>query len=261
MPHNYKTSEGLTRERVKFIKNLRLKKHRIQENCFFVEGNKNVKALLASSYVVTMLLGTHSFLKELAPHFDQRIKEVFEVNAAMLNKLSALENNNMALAVALTPPNNPFFIAPNNYALILDHIQDPGNLGTILRIAAWYGFAGVICSKDTVELYNPKVIQASMGAFLQIPIYYTDLVAYLAKCPLPIIGAFTQGENLHGPTINLPSNGLVVIGNEARGINKALYPYIQKKVTIPKYGKGDSLNAAIAAAVICDQLKRIQNNT
>jgi len=252
-----KQFERLPKAKVKFIKSLRLKKNRLQENNFFLEGEKNVSLLLASAYEVTTLVATPHFLHTYAHLLQGRQMEVFSIPEETLRDLSNLEENHTALAVATIPPPAAWEITPQQYGLVLDDIQNPGNLGTIIRVADWYGLAGIICSPTTVELYNPKVLQASMGSFLHVKVHYTDLPSYLAKARVPIIGTFTSGESLHDPHTVYPSEGLIVIGNEAKGINPQLLPYIQQKLSIPRYGEAESLNAALAAAIVCDNLRRV----
>lgn len=248
--------EHFSKAKVKFIKSLRLKKYRLQKNSFILEGEKNVSLLLASAYQVTTLVATSHFLHTYAHLLQGRQIEVFSTHEGTLRDLSNLEENHTALAVATTPPPANWDILPQQYGLVLDNIQNPGNLGTIIRVADWYGLAGIICSPTTVELYNPKVLQASMGSFLNVKVHYTDLSSYLAKARVPIIGTFTNGENLHDPRTVYLSEGLIVIGNEAKGISPQLLPYIQQKLTIPRYGQAESLNAALAAAIVCDNLRR-----
>jgi RNA methyltransferase, TrmH family len=254
MPH-HDFFEKLSKTKVKLIKSLGFKKFRLQENAFVVEGAKNIEHLLASDYVIRMVVGTADFL---ALHHDiiaQRTQEIFQADQKLLATLGNFQSNNTGLAVATPKPNIPVTISQQQYSLVLDGIQDPGNLGTIIRIADWYGISVIVCSLDTVELYNPKVLQASMGSFTNVRLYYTELVHYLSQVKMPIVGTFTTGENLHQAV--LPAGGLVVIGHETRGISEELMPYIQQRVSIPKYGKAESLNAAVATAVVCDSLRRV----
>lgn len=254
-PH-LKKFEHLPSAKIKFIKKLRLKKYRLEENSFVLEGEKNVSLLLASTYQVTILVATPYFLHTYIHLLQDRPIEVFLANEETLRELSNLEENHTALAVATIPTPTAWQIGPQQYGLVLDDIQNPGNLGTIIRVADWYGLAGIICSPTTVELYNPKVLQASMGSFLHVQVHYTDLPSYLAKARLPIIGTFTSGESLHDPHTICPSEGLIIIGNESKGIHPQLLPYIQQKLTIPRYGQAESLNAALATAIVCDNLKQ-----
>jgi TrmH family RNA methyltransferase len=239
---------------IKFIKSLRSKKFRIQENAFVVEGEKNIGQLLDSDYVVRMVVGTTDFLSLYHSSISNRSQASFQASPALLADLGSFQSNRTGLAVATRKANVPIKISQYEYGLVLDRIQDPGNLGTIIRIADWYAISYIICSLDTVELYNPKVLHASMGSFTKVQVYYTDLPQYLSQYKFPILGTFTAGENIHQTT--LPPGGLVIIGHESHGISQALIPYIQKQISIPRYGQAESLNAAIAAAIVCDKLKR-----
>lgn len=253
MPH-FEIAGNLPRSKLKFIKSLRLKKYRFQENAFAIEGAKHVKLLLESDYEVQMVVGTAEFLALHSTPLAHRAIETFQVSQDLLASLGVFQSNNAALAVARTKPNKPITVTNKGYGLVLDDIRDPGNLGTIIRIAEWYGIAAIICSTSTVELYNPKVLHASMGSFTSLKVYYVDLPSYLSKAQVPILGTFTSGKSIHHAS--LPSGGLIVIGNETRGISEALIPYIQQQVSIPCYGCAESLNAAIATAVVCDNLRR-----
>jgi len=253
-------SGNFSKSKIKFIKSLCLKKHRLQENKFILEGAKNVKLLLESDYEINILVATSNFLHEYTNLLLNRNIEIFQVNEKELSALGTFQENNAALAVATIPDNTPFAIHKHQYGLALDNISDPGNLGTIIRVADWYGIAGIICSTNTVELYNPKVLHASMGSFINTKVYYTDLPTYLAQTNLPIIGTFTKGKNLHDPQTVWASEGLIIIGNEAKGISETLLPYIHQKISIPKYGHAESLNAALATAIVCDNFIRVKNN-
>jgi TrmH family RNA methyltransferase len=249
--------KGISKSQVKYIKSLRFKKYRIVENSFLLEGEKNVSLLLSSHYQVTMLIATSVFLTKYTHLLQNSSIPIYPMERQALNELSALEENYTALAVATIPTPTAFQLLPQRYSLVLDNITNPGNLGTIIRIADWYSLGGIVCSPNTVELYNPKVLQASMGSFINVPVHYTDLPSYLANVTMPIIGTFTRGESIHSPDTVYPTEGLVVVGNEVNGINTALLPYIQQKLCIPRYGGAESLNAAVATAIVCDNLMRV----
>jgi TrmH family RNA methyltransferase len=250
-PHIF---EKLSKTKVKFIKSLGLKKFRNQESMFVIEGAKNIIQLLHSNYHIHMVVGTVDFLTSYYDQITKRTQAIFQVTPELLAYLGSFQSNHAGLAVATVKANDPIEISQQEYGLVLDQIQDPGNLGTIIRIADWYAIKHIICSLNTVELYNPKVLHASMGSFINVQLYYTDLVQYLSCCTLPILGTFTVGEDIH--RTDLPAGGWVIIGHESSGISKTILPYIQKRISIPKYGQAESLNAAIAAAVVCDNLKR-----
>ena len=215
-----------------------------------------MRSLLTSHYQVLLLVATPAFLTKYAHLLNNSAMEVFEIDRVALTNLSTLEENYTALAVAtIPPPQAPCSTQP--YTLVLDNIQNPGNLGTLIRLADWYGLSGIVCSPTTVELYNPKVLQASMGSFINVPVHYTDLPSYLAAATVPIIGTFTNGQSIHAKETIYPTEGLILIGNEVHGIHETLLPYIQHKLTIPRYGHAESLNAALAAAIVCDNVMRV----
>nr|WP_317195888.1 RNA methyltransferase [Dawidia soli] len=230
---------------------MQLKKYRKQEQCFVVQGAKSVQELLRSDFETLTVLGTAEFLATCPPAGKA---EVLEVTARALEELGEFQTNDAALAVARLKPNQPLTVGATEFALALDDIRDPGNLGTILRTADWYGIRKVIASSETADVYNAKVISATMGSFTRVQVYYTDLETYLPTAGCPVFGAFLNGANVH--TTAFGARGIVLIGNESRGISATLAPQVTHKVTIPRYGQAESLNAAIATAIICDNLAR-----
>ena len=232
---------------------MQVKKYRKQEQCFLIEGAKSVEELLASDFEVVKLIGTADFISSLKVPARG---EVVEVNESALEGLGEFQTNRSALAIARLKPNTPVAVSADEYGLILDDIRDPGNFGTIIRTADWYGIHKIIVSGETADFYNPKVISSTMGSFTRVKIYYTDLPAYLSATELPVYGAFLNGSNVHD--IRFAPAGLIVIGSESHGISGALQPLITEKITIPRYGHAESLNAGIATAVICDNLRRLR---
>jgi len=236
----------------KFVASLQLKKYRKQERCFLVQGNKSVTELLASDFEVVLLLVTKEF------HPNGRLPgsiEVIEVTENDLAAIGQFQSNDSVLAVARMQSNEHFDVQPDEFALILDDIRDPGNLGTIIRTADWYGITKIIASEETADFYNPKVIASTMGSFTRCKILYHDLITYLtSKTGSKIYGAFLDGKDIH--TVNFGKGGLILIGNESRGISNELVPFVTDRITIPRYGKAESLNAAMATAIICDNLRR-----
>lgn len=251
---NLSSPKDLSKNSVKFIKSLQIKKYRLERKSFLIEGAKNVRVLLASDYEVKIVVGTPAFIEAHRALLVSNTIEIFQAHQKLLASLGTFQTNNAALAVASFKKNKPLTVAKHEYGLVLDAIRDPGNLGTILRIADWYGILKIICSEDTVDVYNPKVLHASMGTFTRVRLYYTDLAHYLSNATVPIIGAFMEGENIH--RTKFPLEGLIAIGNESQGISPTITPYIAKKVCIPLYGHVASLNAAVATAVICDNWRR-----
>ncbi|MFA5619218.1 MAG: RNA methyltransferase [Weeksellaceae bacterium] len=166
-----------------------------------------------------------------------------------LRKISQLVHPNTAIALCEIPEEKP--IRSDGFILALDDVRDPGNLGTIIRLADWFGTEQLICSKETVDLYNPKVIQATMGSFLRVSINYVDLKVFFDNYSHPVLGAFMQGENIYHT--DFPENSILLMGNEANGISQKLLPYITQKISIPKYGRNqqtESLNVAMATGII-----------
>lgn len=240
----------LSKAKVKFIKSLQIKKYRKQEQCFLVEGAKSVLELLASDFEVVLVAGTAPFLGQETV----RQGEVIEVSEEELAALGEFQTNNKALAVARMKPNTPIEARENEFVLVLDDIRDPGNLGTILRTADWFGIQKVVASEETADCYSPKVVTSTMGSFTRTQVYYTRLEEYLAKARARVFGAYLDGTAIH--EVSFGTGGLVLIGNESRGINPALKSFVTDKVTIPRYGQAESLNAAIATAIFCDNLRR-----
>ena len=241
----------LSKATIKFIKSLQVKKYRKQEQCFVIEGAKSVLELLASDFELVKLIATPDFLSRTKMPAKG---EVVEVDAGALETLGEFKTNNTVLAIARTKPNTPLEIHPDEYGLVLDDIRDPGNFGTIIRTADWYGIRKIVVSPETADFYSSKVISATMGSFTRVQVYYTVLDAYLAACDVPVYGAFLDGRSVH--EVPFAGGGLVVIGSESHGISGGLERFITDRITIPRHGSAESLNAAIATAVICDNLRR-----
>jgi TrmH family RNA methyltransferase len=246
----------LSKARIKFIKSLQLKKYRKQEQCFVVEGGKSVQELLKSDFEVDQLLVTTTFREQNNAALKGFKGEMLEVTPTDLALAGEYSTNDAALAVVKVKPNQQTTVKGDEFILMLDDIRDPGNLGTIIRIADWYGIKKIVASEETADVYNSKVIQSSMGSFTRVHIFYTDLAQYLPTINLPVYGAFLDGENVH--TINFGLGGVIAIGNEANGISQEVEKFVTKRITIPRFGPAESLNAAIATAVICDNVRRGQ---
>ncbi|KEO72555.1 TrmH family RNA methyltransferase [Anditalea andensis] len=244
----------LSKNTVKFIKSLQQKKFRRQENAFFVEGAKNVTELLNSDYEITHLLFTETFKSEQWSLIKRCGAEKYEVSPNQLGAIGTFQTNEAAIAVAKIKENAVFRLNPDELALALDDVRDPGNLGTIIRVADWYGIKKLILSEQCADLYNPKVLNSSMGSFTRVALFYTDLGPYLRTVKAPVYGAFLDGDNIYRS--QLSKNGIILMGNESKGISRELIPYITHKITIPQIGLAESLNVAIATAVICDNFRR-----
>ncbi len=244
----------LTKNQVKFIQSLQLKKQRQSHNMFLVEGAKNVLELLQADFEIESIYLTEPFYKENRISFDKQNMSVLIVTEAELEKIGTFKTNNAAIALVKTKPNHNL-LAKNELALVLDEIRDPGNLGTIIRIADWYGLKSIVCSENTVDLYNPKVIAATMGSFLRVNLFYTDLSEFFQnKKDVFIGGAVMNGRSVY--EINLPKTGFLVIGNESNGISPEIQGFVNERITIPKRGGAESLNAGIATAILLDNFFR-----
>lgn len=237
----------VNKSQLKLIKSLQQKKYRNEHSLFVIEGVKSIIELLSSKLSLFKLFGT----KEHIANFLNYKIEV--ISAVDLKKISALQNPSGVLAVFKIP--KPTLIDTNDWVLVLDNVRDPGNLGTIIRLCDWFGIENIVCSKETVDCYNPKVIQATMGSIARINIVYKDLEEFLIKTNKPIYGAFLEGNSIY-ETAFLKS-GILVIGNEANGISTKIEAIIKKKITIPQFGiqSAESLNVATATAIFLSELR------
>jgi RNA methyltransferase, TrmH family len=245
----------LSKNTVKFIKSLHQKKYRLESGKFFVEGEKSVVEVLQSSFTVDLLLVTQEFATKHATLLSGKAFEVLFVTPNQLEQLGQYQSNDAALAVVQMKPNQAFLPEKGELILALDEVRDPGNLGTIIRIADWYGIKKLIFSSHTAEFYNPKVIQSSMGSFTRVQFYYGDLAQAFQEWKLPVYGAFLEGESIH--ELTNPTPGVLLLGNESQGISKEVEKWVSSKITIPSFGKAESLNVAIATAIFCDNFKRL----
>ncbi|WP_053185759.1 TrmH family RNA methyltransferase [Sunxiuqinia dokdonensis] len=251
----------LSKNKIKFIQSLSRKKTREQEGVFLVEGNKVVLEALSSGFLVKLLVATSDFLSSHAPAAASA-SEVIECNEAELKKASQLKTPQEALAI-VEMPDRSWSIAKltGEFSLALDFIQDPGNLGTIIRIADWFGIKQVLCSENSVDCYNPKVIQASMGAIFRVQVNYLNLNEMIEQAlanQLPVYGTFLEGENIYISA--LAPQAILVMGNEGNGISPSLAEKISQKIHIPSFASGnsgsESLNVATATAICCSEFKR-----
>jgi TrmH family RNA methyltransferase len=238
----------ISKNRIRFIKSLEQKKIRQQEGLFVIEGEKMINEAIAwiPNYIDSIYY-TEEF--ELKNKPKNAIIE--EVNENELKNISSLKTPNKALALCKFIPSSSTF---SNYILALDGIQDPGNLGTILRMADWFGISHVICSKDTVDCYNPKVLQATMGAIFRVSVSYVSLEEFFAQKLKPVYGALLEGDNLF--TTKFEKEGIILLGNEGNGIRENILNSINHPITIPRFGQAESLNVASAGSIILGSLFR-----
>ena len=238
----------VTKSELKYIQSLSDKKVRLETGCFIAEGEKLVGEMIAAGYPLKAVYALDSWESPDASIEVTRI-EVFE-----LEKMSMLQTPNQVLAVAMMPQQVKALDLGGQLTLVLDGIQDPGNMGTIIRTADWFGITQIVASEDTVDVYNPKVIGATMGSFMRVSVTYKNLQEWMPTVKLPVYGALLEGENIF--TTNAVKEGLLVIGSEGKGIRENILDLITYPVTIPKIGGAESLNAGIAAGIIVAQLTR-----
>jgi RNA methyltransferase, TrmH family len=244
----------ITKNQIKYINSLQQKKFRLEHQSFVVEGAKSVIELLKSDFEIELLFVTKSFFEDNEALLQNYSIEPELVEANEIEKVGSFTSNNAALAVVKTKENVGLLVNHKEFALILDDIRDPGNLGTIIRIVDWYGITKIICSTSTVDVYNPKVINSTMGSFTRISLYYTDLEMFIKNQNVNIYGTLLDGENIHQTKFS--DSGYIVIGNEANGISQEITKLITHKITIPRFGGAESLNAGIATAVVLDNVFR-----
>jgi RNA methyltransferase, TrmH family len=244
----------ITKNQIKYINSLQQKKFRLEHQSFVVEGAKSVIELLKSDFEIELLFVTKSFFEENKTRLQNLSIQPELTDANELEKAGSFSSNNAALAVVKTKGNTELLVGDSEFALILDDIRDPGNLGTIIRIADWYGITKIICSTTTVDVYNPKVISSTMGSFTRISLYYTDLEMFIKNQSVNIYGTLLDGENIH--QTKFTTSGYIIIGNEANGITEEITKLITHKITIPRFGGAESLNAGIATAVVLDNVFR-----
>ena len=247
----------ISKNTIKLIKSLTHKKYRLQEGLFIVEGDKNVAEVLQSSYKVKQLFATSDFIISNKLFLDD-IELKDEVSKDDIKKASLLINPQNSIALCKLPPDFSIPAKINDLAVYLDGIQDPGNLGTIIRICDWFGIRQLLCSLDTADEYNPKVIQASMGSFCRVKvqkILFQDASELAKKSAATVFGTYLNGNNIY--TEQLPKKALLVMGNEGNGIRAEFESMIDRKLSIPKYtNHAESLNVAVATAIVCSEFKR-----
>jgi TrmH family RNA methyltransferase len=251
----------LSKNRIKYINSLKIKKYRQLHQSFMVEGGKSVLELLDSDFSTEFVLVTQEFQQKYSSILTRHNVDIETVTIQELESLGSFQTNDSCLAVAKTKENSFLSPAESEYVLILDDVRDPGNLGTIIRVADWYGITKIVCSRDTTDIYNPKVIAASKGSFTRVNLFYTDLNAYLAEhsAGLGVIGAFLGGASLY--EFQFPQKGgFIVMGNESNGIGDEVAGFVTDKITIPRVGDAESLNVGIATAVMLDNMRRQMAN-
>lgn len=259
----------LSQSQVRQITALKVKKFREEQGRFIAEGQKLVLELVNSDFTVAGIYAAAEWIVANLALVREKNIPVFETLPREMDRISSLSTPSQVLAVVnipdlpAVPVRNGEGPWTNSLALALDDIRDPGNLGTIIRIADWFGIGTILCSESCVDAYNPKVVQATMGSIARVKLTYCNLGAALAgmterTADLPVYGTFLDGEPLFSQS--LAGHGIVVIGNESRGISPGLFPFITRRLSIPSFGsssaRAESLNASIAAAIICAEFRR-----
>lgn len=239
----------LSKNQLKFIRSLKKKKFRQTHQLFLAEGIKVVEELIKSPFVVHQLYATESYSNPLNAADIQLISD------KELSLVSDFSSPNQILGIFEIPKSKD--LVKQGVTIVLDEINDPGNLGTIIRLCDWFGVRQLVCSENTVDCYNQKVVQASMGSLTRVSVNYVDLISYLANEKRTIYGTFLKGEDIY--TSKLEKNAVIILGNEANGISKEIEQLVHKKITIPQFGEQqstESLNVAMSTAIILSEFKR-----
>ena len=234
----------INKNELKYIQSFAHKKHWAEESVFIIEGPKMIEELMASDFEIRQVYATKDWIQS-QPFKPNYVTEVADFE---LDKLTQLQKANQVLALVEKKQVNAPLNLKGKLTLLLDGIQDPGNLGTIIRTADWFGLAQIVVSADTASCYNPKVIQSTMGSILRVEVIVADLEALIQSCKMPIYGAVLEGKSIQ--TTELAKEGILLIGNESKGIRSPLLAMITDPITIPKYGAAESLNAAVATGII-----------
>ena len=242
----------LSKNQVKLIQKLQQKKYRNELNLFIVEGKKSIVEFLQAGYRLELLIATEVFATALNG------QPITLVSKEELRKVSSLKNPDEGLAIFHQRQHKG--ILQEGVILALDNVQDPGNLGTLIRLCDWFGIETLICNNQTVDCYNPKVVQASMGSLTRVAVHYVDLAGFLATCALPLYAMDLDGENLY--TTEFPEDCVLILGNEANGISPEVRALADGIITIPRFGKlqqTESLNVAMAGAIVMSQVRKLEN--
>ncbi len=248
----------ISKSRLKHLISLKQAKFRKEHQEFIVEGEKMVAELLNSQFRIKSVYGLAEWMQENASKFKNLIIE--EISKKDLERISSLKTPNKVLALVEIPTQQEIKNPTKGLHLILDTIQDPGNLGSIIRTADWFGIENIYCSKDTVSLFNPKVIQSTMGSFARVKVHYTELSDLLQQNKaLPVYGSLLDGGDVFKR--KLDQNAFLIIGNESKGIRKEIQAFIDQKVKIPSFAinksdQAESLNAALATAILCAEFRK-----
>lgn len=248
---------AVTKNQIKLVRSLAQRKERNANGLFVAEGDKLVPDLF-SAFSCQLLIATPAFLQQ---HPNLKADEVVEASHSEIERASLLNAPQQVIAL-FRLPSYPFNadVIKGQLTLALDRVQDPGNLGTIVRIADWFGIRNIVCSTDTVDVFNPKTVQATMGALARVKVHYTDLVPFLKSLPgdFPVFGTFLEGDNIY--KMPLPQQAVIIMGNEGNGVSPEVGALVNKKLFIPSFPAdeptSESLNVAVATAITCAEFRR-----
>ena len=240
----------LSKNEVKYIQSLCHKKLRDEEGVFVAEGPKLVQEIIASDYEIVKGYATKEWIEKNSEHSEL----VNEIASHEMEKISSLQTPNQVVVIAKQKVLKDEPLLTGNLTLVLDTLQDPGNMGTIIRIADWFGVKQIVASEHCVDLYNSKVVQATMGSILRVNVWYKNLAQWMPSILIPVYGALLDGESIYA--IDAVSEAVLIVGNESKGISKELLPMISQPVTIPKIGDAESLNAAVATGIILSHFRK-----
>jgi TrmH family RNA methyltransferase len=243
----------ISKQQQKYVQSLHIKKYRTEYSRFLVEGEKGILEIINSDFEIENIFCSENL--KIKIELLKKTENIIVCKEEEISCISTFKNNNSGVAVVHQKvAKNVDFDLKDKVVLILDNISDPGNLGTIIRLADWYGIGNIYCSEDTVEFYNPKVINSTMGSFTRVNVCYINLTTSLKKLKIPILGAFLGGENIRHYKTKGPI--ALIIGSESHGIGPEIEQLVTQKITIPRIGKAESLNAAIATGIILDNIFR-----
>ena len=245
----------ISKNQIKFIRSLQLKKHRDIHNCFVVEGEKIVDEIIKSDFSIYQIFATKGWLLS---NLNIVAEQTHQISEKELERISTLKTPNNVLAVVEKVKRElKISTITKGLTLVLDEIKDPGNLGTIIRACDWFGVNNIICSNNSVDIYNPKVVQATMGSLVRVKVHYTDIEGVINQLPnnFPIYGACMDGKNV--TDIVIEKDAILIIGNESFGISKKVNQLIKQRIIIPRKKEGaESLNVAIATSILLHEFKR-----
>ena len=240
----------LPKSKIKVVQSLKHKKNRINSNLFLVEGIKSFDELLKSNYKIEFTIISKETIASNKNY--KNLNDLYVVSAAEINKLSGLKNNKSLISVVHKKNQKKESIDFSNLIIALDSVSDPGNLGTIIRIADWFNIKSIICSKNTVDLYNSKVIQSSMGSFSRVDVFYDNLEDVLDSKDISVFGTSTDGVDIN--KFEKSDKGIILFGSESKGVSEHLKKYVDKWISIKKNGGAESLNVSVSVGIILHKL-------